>query len=234
MSGAPVVVVVGRPGSGKGTQAERLSCNYGLPIVDLGRRLREECDRTTQEGRLLAALKPGEYAPHEIAEALLVQELRQAENISPGLILDGYPRFAWQVERLDDLLSPRAVSAVVMLDVDVETAVRRLVSRVICTACGRNAPAGRSALAACLECGGSCGARSDDDITALRRRLVVYEAQLAGIFDRYAARALLHRIDGSASPEVTEARLANALRGTIAHEILPRSQTERQLPLFGN
>ncbi|HVT64527.1 MAG TPA: nucleoside monophosphate kinase [Mycobacteriales bacterium] len=234
MSDSPIVVVTGRPGAGKGTQSELLAARLAVPVVDLGQRLRAESLKSTLFGEILARLPPGQYAPDEVAEAILIEGLREARQHSRGLILDGYPRFRWQVERLDGLLGSRRVDAVIHIDADIETCATRLQERVSCLVCGKTAPKNRSALTdLCAECGGELTRRADDNIAALRARLATYEVNMGEVLSTYTERGLLSRVDGVGSEAAVEARIAAAVSaGHELNESLQRGHVA-QISLFG-
>ncbi|MFM5968503.1 MAG: adenylate kinase [Micrococcales bacterium] len=174
------LLLIGAPGAGKGTQAERLAETFSIPAISTGDIFRHNVKNETELGKQAKAfMDRGEYVPDSLTNALVRDRLSQtdAEN---GFLLDGYPRTADQVAELDDILGSMdtALDAVVLLTADTDEVVRRLLNRA-------------------LEQG-----RADDTEEVIRRRLEVYEEQTAPLISVYADRGLVIMIDGLG--EVTE------------------------------
>ncbi len=190
------LLLIGAPGAGKGTQAERLAEAFGIPAISTGDIFRHNVKNETELGKLAKSfMDRGEYVPDSVTNDLVRDRLSQADAAN-GFLLDGYPRTADQVAELDDILasSGTQLDAVVLLTADTDEVVRRLLNRAI-------------------EQG-----RADDTEDVIRRRLEVYEEQTAPLIDSYQARNLVLTIDGLGEVnEVTE-RILNglAVRGISA------------------
>lgn len=190
------LLLIGAPGAGKGTQAERLAEAFSIPAISTGDIFRHNVKNETELGKLAKSfMDRGEYVPDSVTNDLVRDRLSQADAAN-GFLLDGYPRTADQVAELDDILasSGTQLDAVVLLTADTDEVVRRLLNRAI-------------------EQG-----RADDTEAVIRRRLEVYEEQTAPLIDSYQARNLVLTIDGLGEVnEVTE-RILNglAVRGISA------------------
>jgi adenylate kinase len=186
--------LIGAPGAGKGTQAEKLSAAFNIPAISTGDIFRHNVKNETELGKQAKAfMDRGEYVPDSLTNALVRDRLAQSDA-GAGFLLDGYPRTAEQVTELDDILSEQGtkLDVVVQLTADTDEVVRRLLNRAI-------------------EQG-----RADDTEDVIRRRLEVYEEQTAPLTSVYAARQLLVTVDGLGEvAEVTD-RILEALhaRGT--------------------
>lgn len=188
------LLLIGAPGAGKGTQAEKLSAAFNIPAISTGDIFRHNVKNETELGKQAKAfMDRGEYVPDSLTNALVRDRLAQSDA-GAGFLLDGYPRTAEQVTELDEILSEQGtkLDVVVQLTADTDEVVRRLLNRAI-------------------EQG-----RADDTEDVIRRRLEVYEEQTAPLTSVYAARSLLVTVDGLG--EVTEVtdRILEALhaRGT--------------------
>ena len=183
------LLLIGMPGAGKGTQAERLSEAFGIPAISTGDIFRHNVKNETELGKQAKAfMDRGEYVPDSLTNALVRDRLSH-EDAAGGFLLDGYPRTADQVAELDDILASHSqqLDAVVMLTADVDEVVRRLLNRAI-------------------EQG-----RADDTEDVIRRRLEVYEEQTAPLVSVYASRNLVITVDGLGEVAEVTARIVEAL-----------------------
>ena len=183
------LLLIGMPGAGKGTQAERLSEAFGIPAISTGDIFRHNVKNETELGKQAKAfMDRGEYVPDSLTNALVRDRLSH-EDAAGGFLLDGYPRTADQVAELDDILASHSqqLDAVVMLTADVDEVVRRLLNRAI-------------------EQG-----RADDTEDVIRRRLEVYEEQTAPLVSVYASRNLVVTVDGLGEVAEVTARIVEAL-----------------------
>lgn len=180
--GSLVVLFVGPPGAGKGTQADRLAKSRDLRKLSTGDMLRDHVRRGTDLGqRAESIMAAGQLVPDEVIVGMVAAEVAELEPIR--VLLDGFPRTEAQAEALDDLLEREGteVHAVVYLEVDREELVRRLLQR----AEEEN--------------------RSDDSEATIRARMEVYREQTQPLLDHYDARGLLRTVDGEGSvDDVTE------------------------------
>jgi adenylate kinase len=197
-----ILVLLGPPGAGKGTQARRLTEERGLPQLSSGDMLRAEIAGGGELGRQAAAVvKAGRLMPDEIMTGIISKRI-DAEDCAGGFILDGFPRTTAQAEALDALLASKgmALDAVLLVEVDEEALVERISGRSICRRCGEGyhdsfkppAVAGR-----CDKCGASdFERRPDDSAETVRERLRVYRGQTEPVLPYYESKGLLCRVDG--------------------------------------
>jgi adenylate kinase len=181
--------LIGAPGAGKGTQAEKLSAAYSIPAISTGDIFRHNVKNETELGKQAKAfMDRGEYVPDSLTNDLVRDRLSQPDA-KPGFLLDGYPRTADQVVELDSILEAQGnkLDAVVQLTADTDEVVRRLLNRAI-------------------EQG-----RADDTEDVIRRRLEVYEEQTAPLTSVYAGRGLLITVDGLGEVAQVTERILEAL-----------------------
>lgn len=227
------VVVLGRPGSGKGTQGRRLAKRFGLAYVDLGRAIRAEAKPATRRAEIIRRVEPGGYVPKALSEEILLEEIAKEAVPGQGLVLDGYPRFDWQVDRLRELINPMTVVAAIHLNLDVEAAFTRLALRLSCSECGETVDTdGPAELLRCALCGGPAVKRPDDDVQALRRRLQVAETELGAVLAFYDDTGILVRCDAKGTRNAVEGRIVAAVKQLLSPEA-SGSEVE-QMHLFGN
>jgi adenylate kinase len=183
------LLLIGAPGAGKGTQAEKLSAAYKIPAISTGDIFRHNVKNETELGKQAKAfMDRGEYVPDSLTNDLVRDRLSQADA-AEGFLLDGYPRTAEQVVELDSILEAQGnkLDVVVQLTADTDEVVRRLLNRAI-------------------EQG-----RADDTEDVIRRRLEVYEEQTAPLTSVYASRGLLVTVDGLGEVEEVTGRILEAL-----------------------
>lgn len=197
-----LVVFLGPPGAGKGTQASRLSVKYGLPKISTGDMLREAVAAGSELGDTVRAImEAGELVPDETMEQVVERRLSRPDCAS-GAILDGYPRTRAQAEGLDTMarqIGFDGVDLVIYLSASGEELVRRLAGRRVCTECGANYhvdfnPPERQG--ECDRCGGRLVQREDDRERAIRERLRVYDERTAPLIDHYRGSGVLHEVSG--------------------------------------
>ena len=213
------VVLMGPPGAGKGTQAQRVAGRLGVAHVATGDLFREAMARQTELGRQAESyVKRGDYVPDEITLGLVRERLSQPDA-KAGAVLDGFPRTLEQARGLDRLLAAKGASLgkVVYLDVSRAALMRRLGGRWTCRECQAayhevfNPP---KQAGVCDQCGGELYQRPDDTPEVISRRLEVYLRQTAPLIEWYESAGLLVKVDGDRSlDEVTEGVLT-ALEST--------------------
>jgi adenylate kinase len=197
------LVLIGPPGSGKGTQAVRLAKRYAIPHISTGDILREAVRSGSPLGREVGALvASGALVSDALITDLVRERLAQADARG-GWLLDGFPRTVVQAQALDDMMGPARL-IVALIHVADEEIVRRLGSRRVCTSCRLTqsvSQLGDGHAEACPYCGGSLVRRVDDNADTVRHRLTTYAAFAAPVIEYYRQRPGFIAIDGLRQPE---------------------------------
>jgi adenylate kinase len=212
------IVLIGAPGSGKGTQAKFLIEKYGVPQIATGDLLRAAVTAQTPLGRQAkAVMDVGQLVPNDIVIGLIRERITRPDADN-GFILDGFPRTLVQAEAIDDLLFElgRPIDAVLQLKVDFDLLMQRMVGRLTCVSCGSlyniyTRPPTMDG--ECDECGGRLHHRADDNEETIDRRLRIYEMQTLSIADKYQQQGKLHIIDASGTIDDVTRGIKSALRG---------------------
>ena len=177
------LLFVGPPGAGKGTQAARVAERLGIPHISTGEMFRHHVAIGSELGlRVDSIMKAGEYVPDELTVEMLRERIA-APDAQQGFILDGFPRTAAQVEALDGLIGADGLDAVVLLEVDEDPLVERLLAR----------------------------GRADDTEDTIRNRFKVYQEQTAPLLDIYNTRAIVVSIDGVGDIDEVTDRILSTL-----------------------
>jgi adenylate kinase len=213
-----VVILLGPPGAGKGTQARMLEEDFGLVQLSTGDLLRAAVAAGTEAGkRAKAVMEAGQLVSDEIVLAILKDRMAQPDT-ARGIILDGFPRTGAQAAALDALLegAGQRVTAAISLEVEDEAMVARVSGRFTCAGCGEGyhdefkRPA---RLGACDRCGGTAFTRrADDTAETVRERLKAYHAQTAPLIAHYDGVGVLQRIDAMAPIADVRSTLANIVK----------------------
>lgn len=225
------LVLIGAPGSGKGTQARYLTEKYNIPQISTGDLLRAAVVAQTPLGRQAkAVMDAGQLVPNDIVIGMIRERITRpdAEN---GFILDGFPRNITQAEALDELLFElgQPIDVVLQFIVDFDLLMQRMVGRLTCLSCGAifneftKPPRIHSQ---CDMCGGVLHHRSDDNEETIDRRLRVYEIQTQPVVELYKQQGKLNVIDGHGTTEEIVKRIKSALRGVRSKRLTFRPITD--------
>lgn len=208
------LIMLGPPGAGKGTQAERFAALNGIPKISTGDMLREAVKAGTEIGlRAKAIMDRGELVSDDVMVGIVKERLDRSDA-RVGFILDGFPRTVAQAEALDGLMDGRDPLVVVDIAVPEAELVRRLVSRLICQVCGSNAEGvdlAQVSTARCAKCGGGLKQRADDNEAVVLERLKVYQRNTQPLVEYYRVRPTFRAVDGAQSPEQVAQALATAV-----------------------
>lgn len=214
------VIFLGPPGAGKGTQADELAREWGVPHIATGDMLREAAARGTRLGlEAKRSMDTGALVPDDIVIGLVGERLGEADAAG-GAVLDGFPRTVAQAEALDRLLRAQGaeIDRVVFFDVARPELLRRLTGRRICRNCGASyhvAFVPPRVAGICDRCGGELYQRDDDTETAVAKRLDVYATQTAPLLDYYRGRGILGEIRG----EGAVADITAAIRKAVGEKV---------------
>ena len=213
------IILLGPPGAGKGTQAQRLVERHGMLQLSTGDMLRETRKADTDLGRQVAhVMDTGGLVSDEIVSAMIDAKLGETPAAT-GVIFDGYPRTAVQAESLDGLLEAHArrLDHVIELGVDEDALVARITGRYTCAKCGKgyHDTFERPKVAGvCDKCGSAeFKRRPDDNEDTVRTRMAEYRAKTAPILPIYDARGIVSRIDGMAAMDDVTAAIEAILKG---------------------
>ncbi|MFM7262155.1 MAG: adenylate kinase [Acidimicrobiales bacterium] len=204
------VVMLGRQGSGKGTQCTRLSRHFVVPHISTGDMLRAAVREGTPLGLMAKEITAaGGLVGDEIMVGLVDERLQKEDARARGYILDGFPRTVAQAESLDRIVGERPLNLAIDLDVPRDLVLDRLSLRRVCRDCGTNYQSGGNDPVQwlCDTCGGDVVQRDDDTPDAINRRLDLYETQTQPLVDYYGETGRLARVDGVGSPDDVFARL---------------------------
>lgn len=199
-----VVILLGPPGSGKGTQAVRLTKELGIPHISTGDLFRENISKDTELGkRAKVFMNAGKLVPDEVVLDMLFDRVSRPD-CEKGYLLDGFPRTLAQAEALDKHLASHTNLVVLDLEVPDDVIVKRAEGRLTCKTCGNvynryfSLPAKEGV---CDKCAGELVQRPDDKAEVVQERLRVYHDQTQPLVDYYAKKGVLKRVDGTKNPD---------------------------------
>lgn len=209
------VVLLGAPGSGKGTQAQKLVARYDVPQISTGDLLREAVASGSALGKKArTAMDAGELVSDDIVLGMIRESLDRPDQA--GFVLDGFPRNETQAASLEELLESigQPLDCAVQMDVAFDVLMQRLTGRRSCSGCGRVynvflSPAQQADV--CDQCGDRLEQRSDDNETIIRNRLEVYESRTRPLIGFYAERDLLQIVDAEGGIDEVFERLVSAI-----------------------
>lgn len=229
------IVLLGAPGSGKGTQAQRLQAKYGVPQVSSGDLLRDAVARKTDLGlKAKAAMEAGQLVSDEIVLGLIRERLGR-DDAKNGFILDGFPRNSDQAATLSKLLVEigQPLEAVLLMDVRTKSLIERLAGRRVCKACGAVHAVSQLPApdAPCTKCGGELFQRNDDKEEVIAKRLDVYQSQTRPLIEHYQKLGLLKTIKGEGTLDQITARMEAALTPPALAKSAPVSKSAVKKPV---
>lgn len=210
------IVLLGAPGSGKGTQAKKIMDARGIPQISTGDLLRAAVKAGTPLGlKAKAAMDAGELVADEVVIGMIRERLEDADT-QAGFILDGFPRSNVQAQALDEMLEAagQPIDSALLINVDFDNLVKRLTGRRTCANCGQMyniyfSPSSEEGV--CDKCGGELQHRADDNEDTITNRLEVYRTQTAPVVDFYGAQNKLASIDGEGPLDEIYQRICSAL-----------------------
>lgn len=206
------IVLLGAPGSGKGTQAARITAEFGIPAISTGDMLRENMRKGTELGlKAKAFMDGGNLVPDDIILEMVGERLKQPDCAN-GFLFDGFPRTIPQAEALEKVA---ALDCALLLDIPDKFIEERMTGRRVCPKCGRtyhvtNIPPKVAGI--CDDCGTELVQRDDDSPETVRARLRVYHDQTEPLVDFYKGRGILKVVDGRQELDVAAAEISALLR----------------------
>ncbi len=210
------IVLLGAPGSGKGTQAQRLQSEFGIPQISTGDLLRQAVADDTPLGQAAkAAMDAGELVSDEIVLSMIKARIAEPDAAT-GFVLDGYPRNEAQAAALASVLEEidQPLDCAVLMDVDFDILMKRLTGRRTCSVTGKLLNvyfSPQAELDACIEAGGELLQRADDNEDTIRNRLEVYSSQTAPLIEHYRGLGQLRVVSAEGDIDAVYQRLTAAL-----------------------
>jgi len=185
----PRIVLLGKQGSGKGTQGERLAREFGMRHLSTGEMFRDSADVGVPAGlEAKAYMDRGEFVPDDLVVAVVEERFGNPGEVEPGFVLDGFPRTSQQALELDRILGTNPLDLVIDLDVPTEVVVERMRQR----------------------------GRDDDTDESIRRRLALYDSETKPLVDFYRERSLLATIDGLGTEDEVATAIVDAITARFA------------------
>jgi adenylate kinase len=212
------LLVFGRQGAGKGTQAVRLAERYGVPHISTGDMLRAAVKEGTEFGlQAKAIMDAGQLVSDEVMLGIISERLAEPDAAT-GWLLDGFPRTEQQAKDLVELMGSDGIDLALDLVVPEEVVIDRITGRRVCSSCQTTYSTGRDESATtgvCAKCGGEVVQRDDDTEDAVRKRLAIYATQTLPAVRWFGEQGLLVTIDGVGDPDEIAVLLAEAIDARI-------------------
>lgn len=206
-----ILILLGAPGAGKGTQAERIKTHFDMQHLSTGDLLRAAVKEGSELGKLAKDyMDGGKLVPDDVILGIINDYMKANEGA--GILFDGFPRTVAQAEGLDGFLKDAEVK-VVSLEIEDEVVINRLSSRRSCRACGRvyNPALGIKPAGDACECGGEIYQRDDDRAETIANRLDIFHTQTEPIIEFYGVRNVLYKVNGNGAPDEIFKRVKEAL-----------------------
>ncbi|MEN6419117.1 MAG: adenylate kinase [Clostridiaceae bacterium] len=201
------LIFLGPPGAGKGTQAVKIAARFGIAHISTGDMLRAEMREGTELGKAAKSLiDRGELVPDDVILGMVKNRIQQ-DDCKNGFLFDGFPRTIAQAEALEAI---SAIDHVINIDVPVETLIRRISGRRMCSACGAGYHVSTHSEPNCV-CGSPLYQRDDDKEETVRNRLVVYERSTKPLIEYYQNKGLLHTVNGNADIDTVDAEIRTVI-----------------------
>lgn len=203
------LIVFGRQGAGKGTQAVRLAERYGVPHISTGDMLRAAVKAGTGFGLIAKEIMDaGKLVSDEVMLGLVSERLGQPDAVC-GWLLDGFPRTPQQAKDLQEIVGPDGIDLAINLEVAEDIVVARISSRRVCSNCGTNYSVDSPPTSnwTCDKCGGEVVQRDDDTEDSVRKRLSLYNEQTAPLLAWFDEQGLLAEVDGVGDPDAITEKL---------------------------
>jgi adenylate kinase len=214
MSSGVRLLVLGKQGAGKGTQAVRIARHYGVPHISTGDMFRAAAASRTPFGlKAKEFMKRGELVPDDIVIGVVAERLAKDDVVDEGFVLDGFPRTRVQAEELQRLLGPGGLDAAIDIDASTDVVIERISGRRVCRTCGATYHVDKPPKVSwlCDKDGGDVVQREDDEPEAIKRRLELYERETGPLLDFYEGLGLLATVDGVGDPDDVFNRIVDAV-----------------------
>ena len=210
------LIIMGAPGSGKGTYASRMKDYYGIPHISTGDMFREAIKEGTPTGLIAKNLiDNGNFVPDDVTIQIVKERLAK-DDCKKGFLLDGFPRNTHQAEALDEILEELNIKLDTALDLlmDDERIITRIMNRRLCSSCGK----GYNLLTlkpkqdgVCDDCGAPLYQRADDNEETVRNRLNIYNAQTKPLIEYYRNKGILKSVDSDNYADIVVAEIIKIL-----------------------
>ena len=210
------IILLGAPGAGKGTQAEKICVHYNIPQISTGNIIREAMKNETPAGlKAKEFVNSGALVPDEVVIEMVNDRLKQ-DDCANGYILDGFPRTVFQAEELDKIMEEKGlvINSVLNIDVQAEKLIDRIAGRRVCKACGatynvNTKPTAKEGV--CDACGGEVYQRADDNRETVENRINVYFSQTAPLIEYYEKAGNIATVNGDQAMDSVFADITKVL-----------------------